>query len=111
MSNIFSKGHSFDRNLEYVVPLVPYNYLKNIVPYNLISTWNKLSRGHKDWVKENFTNKNKSVFSNPKTIPENCNDSLNRFRLNGFKKSLIDDFLQNYKTRVKCNNQYCNDCN
>ena len=109
--NIFKRGPNFKRNLEYVVDRVPYSYLQKIVPYSLIQVWNNFSRSHRDWLKENPLPNTKSITALPNSIPTVNNYSLNKFRLTGFKNSLIDTMVDKYKDRVHCSNAYCRECN
>ena len=111
ISEIFKKGVNFSRNLEFILPTVPFSYLQKIVPYRFIDTWNRLHRGHKDWAKEKPTNTNRKIGAPPRIIPTSNNLSLNKYRLNGFKNSLADVLLNKYKVLVKCKNAYCLDCN
>ena len=71
----------------------------------------QLSAGIKGWLKEYPEDmvKNKSIFSLPSMVTFD-DHKLNKFRLNGCKKALTDQFLHNYKSIVYCNNKYCTDC-
>ena len=77
----------------------------------LVKLWNNLNIAHRNWVKELPVNNNKNkVNALPANIP-NCNNKvLNNYRLNGFKKSLIDTYIAGYRKEVGCSNKFCRDC-
>ena len=111
IGEIFSKNEHYNRNLNLVVEKTPYIYLDKNAPVSLVKIWNSLNIAHRNWVKEVPARKDKKCLNSPpEKIPEGNNNELNNYRLNGFKKSLSDKYLANYKKLIKCNNRYCNDC-
>ena len=88
-----------------------YIYLQKNAPYSLIHNWNNLNRGHRDWLTALPDSKKKTPKSNYNVVPSESNNSLSKYRFNGFQKSITDSLLENYSEKVKCNNSYCTDCN
>ena len=89
ITEIFTKGNNYYRNMEYTIEKVPYTYLHKMVPYSLVYQWNKLHRAHRDWLKEKPTLNSKLIETSPVQIPIVNNKSLNNFKLTGFKNSLM----------------------
>ena len=91
LSPSFTRGEHYDRNLNLVVGKTPYVYLDKNAPVALVKVWNNLNIAHRNWVKEVPIKNNKNKLNAlPDTIPQCNNRGLNNYRLNGFKKSLID---------------------
>ena len=111
ISEIFTRSEHFKRNLNFVPFNSKFTYLQKIPPNSLITTWNNIHRSHRDWVKETPLVKNKTINAPLTKLPNNNCVKLNRFRLAGFKKSLLDTFLASYKENIRCNNSHCRDCN
>ena len=109
--NIFKQGEHFSRNLNFIQSSSKFNYIQKLVPNSLVKVWNQLHRGHRDWIKELPKSKKKPGVSDSVTLPDGCDRVINSYRLNGFKKSLLDTLLDTYKERVLCSNTYCSDCN
>ena len=109
--NIFKQGEHFSRNLNFIQSSSKFNYIQKLVPNSLVKVWNQLHRGHRDWIKELPKSKKKTGVTNSVTLPDGCDRVINSYRLNGFKKSLMDTLLATYKERVLCSNTYCSDCN
>ena len=52
ITNMFIKCDNFDRNLNYSLDMLPYTYLKKLVPHSLIKIWNSTNIAHKNYLKE-----------------------------------------------------------
>ena len=107
---MISKCENFDRNLNFKLYKLPFVYFKKLVPHSLTKTWNALNIAHKNWLKEKPKVKKKTFNAPPQLVPLGKNNKLNKYRLNGFKKSLIDTLVYKYNEKVTCNNNYCRDC-
>ena len=108
--DLVTKSENFDRNLNYRLNKLPFVYLQKLVPHSLAKSWNSLNIAHKNWLKEKPVVKKKLINAPPQLVPQGKNDSLNKYRLKGFKQSLLDTLVYNYSERVTCKNSYCRDC-
>ena len=111
INKIFTKSSNFDRNLEFQLKFFGTTGLSKQLHSTLVSNWNSQGKGIKGWLKEFPEDmvKKSSILSLPAMVTFD-DPKLNKFRLNGCKKALIDQYLDNYKSEVKCNNRYCSDC-
>ena len=81
------------------------------MPHSLIKIWNSTNIAHKNYLQEKPAGKSKLHNAPTEKIPGELNRSLNDFRHNLFNKSIKDSLIYSYKGRVKCSNDYCQDCN
>ena len=111
INKIFSKSSNFDRNLEFQLKFFGTAGLSKQLHSTLVSNWNSQGKGIKGWLKEYPEDmvKKRSILSLPAMVTFD-DFKLNKFRLNGCKKALVDQYLDKYKSEVKCNNRYCSDC-
>ena len=78
----------------------------------ILTSWNSLHKAFRGWLNEKYPKKSINL-NLIDADPGNKDDykSLNKFRLNGFKKAFTQTTIAQYKQTVKCNNNYCRDCN
>ena len=110
VSNIFKKSTNYDRSLGYILNKVNFSYLKQQVPHTLVKAWNELNLADKNWLKLWPEVANKKLSAAPTRVDPGNNFFYCKFRMNNFKKSLLQQTLVSYKKVVKCNNKFCGDC-
>ena len=73
--------------------------------------WNKVPRSLRSWLVENFEKVSTKAINNPPlSVKSGNNSSLNKYRVNGFKKAFLQTYIDNYSSSVVCNNTFCEDC-
>ena len=111
ITNVFTKTKNFNRSFDYLKTNVPYSYLQKQIPFSVISVWNKVPRSLRSWLVENFEKVSTKAINNPPlSVKSGNNSSLNKYRVNGFKKAFLQTYIDNYSSSVVCNNTFCEDC-
>ena len=103
---LFCQSRDFNRNYEFIRQLLPYKYLSIQVPHSIIIIWNSLPNNVKSWLTANF-----KISKNTNRSPDKTENTFNitSYRINGFKKALLDILLENYCSVIKCKSAYCED--
>ena len=104
---LFCQSKDFRRNYEFIRQLLPYKYLTIQVPHSIINIWNSLPNSAKGWLTAKVKDPKNTdcLYDNTENIFD-----ISSYRINGFKKTLMDNLFDNYSSVVKCKNVYCEDC-